>query len=123
MFRPRAHTLPEASLDQLTGERKRRLVFVNSFTRVAAISLLDQSGGLTFCWLFRGDRFQASIRAASWRRPWRELPTNLGDARPSKAAPKPAGRKPKKSSSRPSDKEVERKAAVAHEREQKSDRD
>jgi hypothetical protein len=35
-----------------------------------------------------------------------ELPTNLGDAtaRPSKAARKPAGRKPKKTSSRPADK-------------------
>src|SRR5258708_3008867 len=41
-----------------------------------------------------------------------ELPTNLGDAtaRPSKAARKPAGRKPKKTSSRPTDKVVERKA-------------
>ena len=50
-----------------------------------------------------------------------ELPTNLGDAaaRPSKAARKPAGRKPKKNSSRPTDKAVERKAAVAYEREQK----
>ena len=50
-----------------------------------------------------------------------ELPTNLGDAtaRPSKAARKPAGRKPKKTSSRPADKAVERKAAVAYEREQK----
>src|SRR6202522_3565919 len=35
-----------------------------------------------------------------------ELPTNLGDttARPSKAARKPAGRKPEKTSSRPADK-------------------
>jgi hypothetical protein len=50
-----------------------------------------------------------------------ELPTNLGDAtaRPSKAARKPAGRKPKKTSSRPADKAVERKAAVAYEGEQK----
>ena len=50
-----------------------------------------------------------------------ELPTNLGDAtaRPSNAARKPAGRKPKKTSSRPTDKAVERKAAVAYEREQK----
>ena len=50
-----------------------------------------------------------------------ELPTNLGDAtaRPSKAARKPAGRKPKKTSSRPADKAAEQKAAVAYEREQK----
>jgi hypothetical protein len=50
-----------------------------------------------------------------------ELPTNLGDvtARPSKAARKPAGRKTKKTSSRPTDKAMERKAAVAYEREQK----
>src|ERR1700721_888252 len=50
-----------------------------------------------------------------------ELPTNLGGAiaRPSKAARKPAGRKPKKTSSRPADKAAERKAAVAYEREQK----
>jgi len=46
-----------------------------------------------------------------------ELPTNLGDAiaRPSKAARKPAGRKPKKTSSRPVDKAAEQKAAVAYE--------
>ena len=50
-----------------------------------------------------------------------ELPTNLGDAtaQPSKAARKPAGRKPKKPSSRPADKAAEQKAAVAYEREQK----
>src|SRR5258708_1561113 len=44
-----------------------------------------------------------------------ELPTNLGDAtaRPSKAARKSAGRKPKKSFSRPADKAVERKAPGA----------
>jgi hypothetical protein len=50
-----------------------------------------------------------------------ELPTNLGDAtaRRSKAARKPAGRKPKKTSSRPADKAAEQKAAVAYEREQK----
>jgi hypothetical protein len=50
-----------------------------------------------------------------------ELPTNLGDAtaRPSKAARKPAGRKPKMTSSRPADKAAEQKAAVAYEREQK----
>jgi hypothetical protein len=50
-----------------------------------------------------------------------ELPTNLGDAtaRPSKAARKPAGRKSKKTSSRPADKAAEQKAAVAYEREQK----
>jgi len=49
-----------------------------------------------------------------------ELPTNLDDAtaRPSKAARKPAGRKPK-TSSRPADKAAEQKAAVAYEREQK----
>ena len=47
-----------------------------------------------------------------------ELPTNLGDAaaRPSKAARKPAGRKPK-TSSRLADKAAEQKAAVAYERE------
>ena len=50
-----------------------------------------------------------------------ELPTNLGNAtaRPSKAARKPAARKPKKTSSRPADKAAEQKAAVAYEREQK----
>ena len=50
-----------------------------------------------------------------------ELPTNLGDAtaRPSQAARKQAGRKPKKTSSRPTDKAAEQKAAVAYEREQK----
>lgn len=50
-----------------------------------------------------------------------ELPTNLGDAiaRPSKAARKPPGRKPKQTSSRPADKAAEQKAAVAYEREQK----
>jgi len=50
-----------------------------------------------------------------------ELPTNLDDAtaRPSKAARKPAGRKSKKTSSRPADKAAEQKAAVAYEREQK----
>jgi hypothetical protein len=50
-----------------------------------------------------------------------ELPTNLGDAiaRPSKAAGKPVGRRPKKTSSRPADKAAEQKAAVAYEREQK----
>jgi hypothetical protein len=50
-----------------------------------------------------------------------ELPTNLGDAtaRPSKAARKAAGRKPKKTSSQPADKAVEQRAAVAYEREQK----
>src|SRR5712675_1430968 len=48
------------------------------------------------------------------------LPTNLDDAtaRPSKAARKPAGREPKKTS-RPADKAAEQKAAVAYEREQK----
>jgi hypothetical protein len=50
-----------------------------------------------------------------------ELPTNLGGAiaRPSKAARKPARRKPEKTSSRPADKAAEQKAAVAYEREQK----
>ena len=50
-----------------------------------------------------------------------ELPTNLGDAiaRPSKAGRKAAGRKPKKTSSRPAHKAAEQKAAVAYEREQK----
>jgi hypothetical protein len=50
-----------------------------------------------------------------------ELPTNLGGAiaRPSKAARKAAGRKPKKTSSRPADKAAEQRAAVAYEREQK----
>jgi hypothetical protein len=50
-----------------------------------------------------------------------ELPTNLGGAiaRPSKAARKAAGRKPKKASSRPADKAAEQRAAVAYEREQK----
>ena len=50
-----------------------------------------------------------------------ELPTILGDAtaQPSKAACKPAGRKLKKTSSRPADKAAEQKAAVAYEREQK----
>lgn len=48
-----------------------------------------------------------------------ELPTNLGDAiaRPSKAARKPPGRKPKQASSRPAHKAAEQKAA--YEREQK----
>jgi hypothetical protein len=50
-----------------------------------------------------------------------ELLTNLGyaAARPSKTARKLAGRKPKKTSSRPADKAAEQKAAVAYEREQK----
>jgi hypothetical protein len=50
-----------------------------------------------------------------------ELPTNLDDAtaRTSKAARKPAGRKPKTTYSRPADKAAEQKAAVAYEREQK----
>ncbi len=45
-----------------------------------------------------------------------ELPTNLDDAtaRPTKAARKPAGRKPTKTSSRPADKAAEQKAAVAY---------
>ena len=48
-------------------------------------------------------------------------PTNLGDAiaRPSKAASKPPGRKPKQASSRPAHKAAAQKAAVAYEREQK----
>ena len=51
-----------------------------------------------------------------------ELPTNLGGAiaRLSKAARKAAGRKPKKTSSRPADKAAEQKAAVAYEREQRN---
>jgi hypothetical protein len=49
-----------------------------------------------------------------------ELPTNLGDGeRPTKAARKSVGRRPKKSPSRPVDKVAERKAAVAFEKEQK----
>jgi hypothetical protein len=53
-----------------------------------------------------------------------ELPTNLGYAttRPSKAARKATGRKPKKTSSGPADKAAEQRAAVAYEREQKRDR-
>jgi len=48
------------------------------------------------------------------------LPTNLDGAiaRPSKAARKAAGRRPKKTSSRPADKAAEQRAAVAYEREQ-----
>jgi hypothetical protein len=121
MFRPRAHTLPDASLDQLTGERKRRLVFVNSFTRVAAISFARSVRRTDLLLAISrrplpGEHSSCVVAATMSYR-------HLGDARPSKAAPKPAGGKPKKSSSRPSDKEVERKAAVAYEREQKSDRD
>src|ERR1700742_4781907 len=50
-----------------------------------------------------------------------ELPTDLGDAtaRSSKAARKPANRKPKKASSQPADKAAEQKAAGAYKREQK----
>ena len=48
-----------------------------------------------------------------------ELPTNLGGAIARPAARKAAGRKPKKTSSRPADKAAEQKAAVAYEREQK----
>ena len=49
-----------------------------------------------------------------------ELPTNLGGGgRPTKAARKSKGRKPKKAASRPVDKAAERKAALAYEREQK----
>ncbi|HEV7691559.1 MAG TPA: cell envelope biogenesis protein TolA [Hyphomonadaceae bacterium] len=48
-----------------------------------------------------------------------ELPTDLGDPRPTKAARKPKGRKAKQSSSRPIDKAAERKAALAFEKEQK----
>jgi hypothetical protein len=48
-----------------------------------------------------------------------ELPTNLCDTdKPTKAARKPQGRKPKKTSSRPVDKAAERKAALDYEREQ-----
>src|ERR1700720_1821852 len=50
-----------------------------------------------------------------------ELPTGLSDSggRPAKAASKRQYRKPKKISSRPADKAAKRKAALAHEREQK----
>jgi hypothetical protein len=47
-----------------------------------------------------------------------ELPTNLGDNEPTKAARKPKGRKPKNTSARPIDKAAERKAALAYKREQ-----
>ena len=48
-----------------------------------------------------------------------ELPTNLGDGeRPTKAARKSVGQRPKKSPSRPIDKASERKAALAFEKEQ-----
>jgi hypothetical protein len=48
-----------------------------------------------------------------------ELPTDLGDGGPAKAARKSKRRKAKKSSSRPVNKAAERKAALAYEREQK----
>jgi hypothetical protein len=50
-----------------------------------------------------------------------ELPTDLGGSggRPTKAARKSEGRKPKKASCRPVDKAAERRAAIAYEREQK----
>ena len=49
-----------------------------------------------------------------------ELPTNLdGEGRPTKGTRKSASRRPKKPYSRPVDKAVERKAALAYEREQR----
>jgi hypothetical protein len=48
-----------------------------------------------------------------------ELPTDLGGSRPTKAARKSKGPKAKQRSSRPVDKAVERKAALAFEKEQK----
>jgi hypothetical protein len=48
-----------------------------------------------------------------------ELPTDLGDARPTKAAGQAKGRKAKKASSREVDKAAEGKASLAYEREQK----
>jgi hypothetical protein len=47
-----------------------------------------------------------------------ELPTNLGDNEPTKAARKPKSLKPKNTSARPIDKAAERKAALAYKREQ-----
>src|SRR3954447_5527462 len=49
-----------------------------------------------------------------------ELPTDLGGARPTKAARQSKGHKPKEPSSRPVDKAAQRKAAAAYEREQRS---
>jgi hypothetical protein len=49
-----------------------------------------------------------------------ELPANLGGGgKSTKAAGKPEGRKPKKASARPVDRAVDRKAALAYERDQK----
>ena len=48
-----------------------------------------------------------------------ELPTDLGSGKPTKAASKSKGLKAKKPSSRPVDKDAERKAALAYEQEQK----
>ncbi|MGL3210917.1 cell envelope biogenesis protein TolA [Bradyrhizobium sp. BR 1433] len=48
-----------------------------------------------------------------------ELPTDLGNARPTKAARKSKGSKAKKPSSRPVDKAAERKAAVDYAREER----
>ncbi|MBR0900252.1 cell envelope biogenesis protein TolA [Bradyrhizobium tropiciagri] len=48
-----------------------------------------------------------------------ELPTNLGDGKPAKAARKSKGSKAKKPSSRPVDKAAERKAALDYEREER----
>jgi hypothetical protein len=48
-----------------------------------------------------------------------ELPIDLGDGRPAKAARKSKGPKGKKPSSRPVDEAAERKASLAYEREQK----
>ena len=49
-----------------------------------------------------------------------ELPTDLGGAGPTTAAPKSKGHKAKKPSSRPVDKAAQRKAAAAYEREQRN---
>ncbi len=48
-----------------------------------------------------------------------ELPTDLGDVKPTKAARKSKGSKAKKPSSRPLDKAAERKAALDYDREQR----
>ncbi|MCP3442214.1 cell envelope biogenesis protein TolA [Bradyrhizobium sp. CCGUVB14] len=48
-----------------------------------------------------------------------ELPTDLGDGRPTKAARKSKGSKARKLSTRPVDKAAERKAAVDYDREQR----
>src|SRR6201996_6427058 len=48
-----------------------------------------------------------------------ELPADLGDGRPTKAARKSKGSKAKKPSSRPADEAAERKAALDYDREQR----